>query len=81
MKDNFDSDDVMSLLTKIIEVQLPERKELLKDNKVGPDAPTVGQAIVKLARLLLSLNLLLGGSFVDLFPTRIPDVRYQDAST
>ena len=37
MTDNLDSEDVMSLLTKITEVQLPERKELLKNSKVATD--------------------------------------------
>ncbi len=37
MTDNLDSEEVMSLLTKITEVQLLERKELLKNSKVATD--------------------------------------------
>jgi len=36
MKDNLDSEDVMSLLTKIIEVQLPKRKISLWMTRLPP---------------------------------------------
>ena len=37
MKDQVEADDIVSLLTKVVDVQLPERKELVKDSKVATD--------------------------------------------
>ncbi len=37
MKDQVETDDIVSLLTKVVDVQLPERKELVKDSKVATD--------------------------------------------
>jgi hypothetical protein len=37
MKDQVKADDIVSLLTKVVDVQLPERKELVKDSKVATD--------------------------------------------
>jgi hypothetical protein len=35
MKDQVEVDDFVNLLTKVVDVQLPERKELLEDDKVA----------------------------------------------
>ncbi len=35
-------DDVVNLLTKVVDVQLPERKELVKDSKVATDVASDG---------------------------------------
>ena len=37
MKDQVKADDIVSLLTKVVDVQLPERKELVKGSKVDTD--------------------------------------------
>jgi hypothetical protein len=33
MKDQVEADDIVTLLTKVVDVRLPERKELVKDSK------------------------------------------------
>jgi hypothetical protein len=42
MKDQVEADDIMDLLTKIVDVQLSERKELIKDNEVATGDTTDG---------------------------------------
>jgi hypothetical protein len=37
MKDQVEADDILSLFTKAVDVQLPERRELVKDSKVATD--------------------------------------------
>ena len=37
MQDQVDAEEVLNLLTKIVDVQLPERKGLVKDDKVATD--------------------------------------------
>ena len=37
MQDQVDVEEVLGLLTKIVDVQLPERKGLVKDSKVATD--------------------------------------------
>ncbi len=37
MKDQVEADDIGTLLTKVVDVQLPERKDLVKDSKVATD--------------------------------------------
>ena len=37
MKDQVEADDIVTLLTKVVDVQLPERKDLVKDSKVATD--------------------------------------------
>ncbi len=35
MKDQVEADDIETLFTKVVDFQLPERKELVKDSKVA----------------------------------------------
>jgi hypothetical protein len=37
MKNEVEAEDIMTLLTKVVDVHLPERKELVKDCKVATD--------------------------------------------
>ena len=41
MQDQVDPEEVLDLLTKIVDVQLPERKGFVKDNKVVTDGVSV----------------------------------------
>ncbi len=37
MKDQVETDDIVTVLTKVVDVRLSERKELVKDSKVSTD--------------------------------------------